>query len=152
MQQILSNNVKNILATIWPVFKLMTLSLTCLSKTDILLVNDRNKHMFQHCTCLHAPCFHGKPIHLKFQTRELPTLALFIQNLTLCQLATLFLKSFSCIFLCFLQDLSGLPCRLSWDALLLTLSHAKAEKVSEWVNDSWPAWKFLPSKQKVQIM
>lgn len=28
---------------IWPVFKLMTLRLSCLSKTDILLVNGRNK-------------------------------------------------------------------------------------------------------------
>lgn len=69
---------------------------------------------FKHESCWHRPPF---------------------QKLTLCQLATLFLKGFSCVFLCFFQDLSGLPCRLSWDALLLTLSHATAEKVSKWVSD-----------------
>lgn len=109
----------------------------------VLLVSDCDRNMFQHCACLHSLCFHGKSVHLKFQTWELLTLDLFkiwyIANLPL------FLKGFSCIF-------SFLFPRPVWPAmspvLRCSLVDFESCKIRE-VYHSWPAWGSFPlSTQK----
>lgn len=120
----------------------MTLRLTGFSETDILLVNSHYGHMSERCACLRVPPFPWQSCSLEILVSRSADISFICRSWRIANLPLFAHKEEEKkkrVCLCFFQYLSGLPCRLSWDALLLTLPRVKAEKASQRADGSRPS-------------